>query len=160
MDLECEVTKEELKRAVWDCGVDKSSGPDGFSFGFYLHFWSSTENDMFSAVRHFFTFVDIPKGFNSSFIALIPKIPNANLVKDFRPISLIGSIYKIIAKILSNRLVMVLGDIVSEVQSAFIAGRQILDGPFILSEVLQWCKSKKKQSLIFKVDFEKAFDSV
>ncbi|GKA28019.1 RNA-directed DNA polymerase, eukaryota, reverse transcriptase zinc-binding domain protein [Tanacetum coccineum] len=103
---------------------------------------------------------DWNKGCNSSFIALIPKIPDANVVKDFRPISLIGSLYKIIAKILANRLVVVLGDIVNEVQSAFIADRQILDGPFILNEVLQWCKSKKKQSLIFKVDFEKAYDSV
>ncbi|GJZ36034.1 hypothetical protein Tco_0581851 [Tanacetum coccineum] len=64
--------------------------------------------------------------------SLIPKVPDANLVKDFRPISLIGSIYNIIAKILSNRLVNVLGDIVNEVQSAFIAERQMLDGPFIL----------------------------
>ncbi|GJR27317.1 ankyrin repeat-containing protein ITN1-like protein [Tanacetum coccineum] len=64
------------------------------------------------------------------------------------------------AKILANRLVGVLGDIVNEVQSAFISDRQILDGPFILNEVIQWCKSKKKQSLIFKVDFEKAYDSV
>ncbi|GJR33529.1 RNA-directed DNA polymerase, eukaryota, reverse transcriptase zinc-binding domain protein, partial [Tanacetum coccineum] len=51
-------------------------------------------------------------------------------------------------------------DIVNEVQSAFIAERQILDGPFILNEILQWSKTKKKQSLIFKVDFEKAYDSV
>ncbi|GJZ97152.1 RNA-directed DNA polymerase, eukaryota, reverse transcriptase zinc-binding domain protein [Tanacetum coccineum] len=99
-------------------------------------------------------------GCNSSFITLIPKIPDANLVKDFRPISLIGGIYKIIAKILSNRLVGVLSDIVNEVQSAFIADRQILDDPFILNEVIQWCKLKKKQSFNFKVDFKKAFDSV
>ncbi|GJX03209.1 RNA-directed DNA polymerase, eukaryota [Tanacetum coccineum] len=100
------------------------------------------------------------KGCNSSFIALIPKFPDANLVKDFRPISLIGSIYKIIAKILTNRLINVLGGIVNEVQSAFVANRQILDGPFILNELFQWCKVKKKQVLIFKVDFEKAYDSV
>ncbi|GKF53639.1 retrotransposon protein, putative, ty1-copia subclass, partial [Tanacetum coccineum] len=67
---------------------------------------------------------------------------------------------KIISKFLANRLVGVLSDIVSDVQSAFIAERQILDGPFILNEVLQWCKAKKKQALIFKVDFEKAYDSV
>nr|GFC16892.1 RNA-directed DNA polymerase, eukaryota [Tanacetum cinerariifolium] len=84
----------------------------------------------------------------------------ANMVKDFRPVSLVGSVYKIIAKILANRLVGVLGDIVSEVQSTFIAGIHILDGPFILNEVLQWCKIKKKQALIFRVDFEKAYDSV
>ncbi|GKA00988.1 RNA-directed DNA polymerase, eukaryota, reverse transcriptase zinc-binding domain protein, partial [Tanacetum coccineum] len=102
----------------------------------------------------------IPKGCNSSFIVLIPKTPEAKMVKDFRPISLIGSLYKIIAKILANRLVVVLGDIVNEVQSAFVADRQILDGPFILNEVLQWCKLKKKHSFILKIDFEKAYDSV
>ncbi|GKC34188.1 RNA-directed DNA polymerase, eukaryota [Tanacetum coccineum] len=159
-DLERDVSNEEIKRAVWDCGTDKSPGPDGFSFGFYRRFWYLIENDVYDAVKYFFTYGVIPKGCNSSFIALIPKIPDANMVKDFRPISLIGSVYKIIAKILANHLVGVLGDIVNEVQYAFIADRQILDGPFILNEVLQWCKKKKKQSLIFKVDFEKAYDSV
>ncbi|GJX61597.1 RNA-directed DNA polymerase, eukaryota [Tanacetum coccineum] len=159
-ELESAVSKEEVKKAVWDCGSDKSPGPDGFLFGFYRKFWSCIKNDVFAVVNYFFTFGDIPKGCNSCFIALILKVHDATLVKDFRPISLIGSIYKIIAKILANRLVSVLGDIVNEVQSAFISDRQILDGPFILNEVIQWCKSKKKQSLIFKVDFEKAYDSV
>ncbi|GKB27769.1 RNA-directed DNA polymerase, eukaryota, partial [Tanacetum coccineum] len=132
----------------------------GFTFGFYRHFWSTIENDVFEAIKYFFTCGEIPKGCNSTFIALTPKNPDANMVKDFRPISLIGSIYKIIAKILTNRLVGVLGDIVNEVQSAFISERQILDGPFILNEIMQWCRRRKKQSLIFKVDFEKAYDSV
>ncbi|GJY33186.1 RNA-directed DNA polymerase, eukaryota, partial [Tanacetum coccineum] len=86
------------------------------------------------------------------------RIRRKKMVKDFRiPISFIGSLYKIIAKILANRLMVVLGDIVNEVQSAFIADRQILDGPFILNEVLQWCKLKKKHSFILKIDFEKGF---
>ncbi|GKD51880.1 RNA-directed DNA polymerase, eukaryota, partial [Tanacetum coccineum] len=131
VELEIEVSKKEIKKAVWDCGIDKSPGPDGFTFGFYRRYWKVIESDV----------VDV-------------------MVKDYRPISLIGSLYKIIAKILANRLVNVLGDIVNEVQLAFIADRQILDGPFILNELFQWCKSKKKQSLIFKVDFEKAYDSV
>ncbi|GJT39675.1 RNA-directed DNA polymerase, eukaryota, reverse transcriptase zinc-binding domain protein [Tanacetum coccineum] len=132
-----------------------------FTFGFYRHFWSTIKNDVFEAIKYFFfTCGEIPKGCNSTFIALIPKNLDANMVKDFRPISLIGSIYKIIAKILTNRLVGVLGDIVNEVQSAFISERQILDGLFILNEIMQWCRRRKKQSLIFKVDFEKAYDSV
>nr|GEY16373.1 RNA-directed DNA polymerase, eukaryota [Tanacetum cinerariifolium] len=53
-----------------------------------------------------------------------------------------------------------LGDLIHEVQSAFITDRQILDGPFILDEVIRWCKRKKSQALVFKVDFEKAYDSV
>nr|GEU60062.1 RNA-directed DNA polymerase, eukaryota [Tanacetum cinerariifolium] len=85
------------------------------------------------AVQYFFNHGDIPKGCNSNFIMLIPKIPDANCV---------------------------LGNIVNEVQSAFITDRQILDGPFIINEVMQWCKHKKKQALIFKVIFEKAYDSV
>ncbi|GJV90431.1 lignin-forming anionic peroxidase [Tanacetum coccineum] len=79
------------------------------------------------------------KGGNSSFITLNPKITNVNMVKDFRPISLIGSLDKIIAKILANRLVVVLGDIVNEVQSNFVADRQIFDGPFILNELIHCC---------------------
>ncbi|GJX94698.1 RNA-directed DNA polymerase, eukaryota [Tanacetum coccineum] len=160
VDLEKDVSLEELKRAVWDCGMDKSPGPDGFTFGFYRRYWSLLEKDVIEAVSYFFQHGSFPKGGNSSFIALIPKSQNANMVKDFRPISLIGSLYKIIAKIMANRLVGVLEDIVSDVQSAFVAGRQILDGPFILNDLIQWCKSKKKQTMIFKVDFEKAFDSV
>ncbi|GJX98280.1 RNA-directed DNA polymerase, eukaryota [Tanacetum coccineum] len=159
-DLEREVTKDEIKRAVWDCGSDKSPGPDGFTFGFYRRYWKIIKNDMVDAVTCFFHHGSFPKGSNSSFIALILKTSDANMVKDFRPISLIRSMYKIIAKILANRLVFVLGDLVNEIQSAFVADRQILDGPFIMNEIIQWCKSNKKQSLVFKVDFEKAFDSV
>nr|GFC63071.1 RNA-directed DNA polymerase, eukaryota [Tanacetum cinerariifolium] len=107
IDLECAVSREELKKVVWEC-----------------------------AVSHFFTFGDIPNGCNSCFIPLILKVPDANLVKDFRQIILIGSMYKIIAKILANRLVGVMGGIFNEVQSAFITERQILDGPFILNEVI------------------------
>ncbi|GJU61241.1 RNA-directed DNA polymerase, eukaryota [Tanacetum coccineum] len=126
-ELESDVSNDEIKKAVWECGTDKAPGPDGFTFEFFRHFWYLVERDVYEAVR---------------------------------PITLIGSIYKIIAKILTNRLVGVLGDIVNEVQSAFIKDRQILDGPFILNEVFLWCKRKRKQTLIFKVDFEKAYDSV
>ncbi|GKE31983.1 hypothetical protein Tco_1451305, partial [Tanacetum coccineum] len=73
-ELESEVTNDEIKRAVWDCGTDKAHGPDGFTFGFYRQFWYIVESDVYDAVKHFFTYEDIPKGCNSSFIALIPKI--------------------------------------------------------------------------------------
>ncbi|GJW45828.1 RNA-directed DNA polymerase, eukaryota, partial [Tanacetum coccineum] len=152
--------KEEIKGAVWDCGLDKSPSPDGFTFGFYRRYWSLIEDDVVEAVNHFYNNGFCHKGGNSSFIALIPKTQGAKLVKDFRPISLIGSLYKIITKLLVNRLVIVIGDLVNDVQSAFIANRQILDDPFILNELIHWCKAKKKKTMIFKVDFEKAFDYV
>ncbi|GJW73088.1 RNA-directed DNA polymerase, eukaryota [Tanacetum coccineum] len=80
------------------------------------------------------------RGCNASFITLIPKIQYAKVVKDFHPISLIGSVYKIIAKELANRLHLVMSDLVSDVQYAFVANRQILDGPFILNELMSWCE--------------------
>nr|GEZ30347.1 RNA-directed DNA polymerase, eukaryota [Tanacetum cinerariifolium] len=71
-----------------------------------------------------------------------------------------GYFPKVVTKILANRLATVISGLVSESQSAFVANRNILDGPFILNEVLAWCKRKKKQALIFKADFAKAYDSV
>ncbi|GKB41257.1 hypothetical protein Tco_0886199 [Tanacetum coccineum] len=120
-DLERPVTYDEVKAAVWDCGTNKSPDPDGFSFEFFRDFWSTVDIDVVDAVREFFYSDTFPRGCNSSFIALIPKTQNVNLVKDYRPISLIRSIYKIIAKILANRLRHVVDDLISEVQSAFVS---------------------------------------
>nr|GFA47006.1 RNA-directed DNA polymerase, eukaryota [Tanacetum cinerariifolium] len=72
-----------------------------------------------------------PRGCNSSFIALIPKTQDSKFVIDFRPINLIGILYKIIAKILANKLRFVISDLVSNFQSAFVSKRQILDGFFL-----------------------------
>nr|GEW21860.1 RNA-directed DNA polymerase, eukaryota [Tanacetum cinerariifolium] len=114
--LESEVTNDEVRKAVWDCGVDKTPGPDSFTFGFYRRYWKLIERDVIKAVKWFFLHGSIPNG--------------------------------------------VLGDLVNEIQSAFVADRQILDGPFILNEIVQWCKKRNKQAMVFKVDFEKAYDSV
>nr|GEV68876.1 hypothetical protein [Tanacetum cinerariifolium] len=112
------------------------------------------------AVEYFFEYGSFPKGCNYSFVALILKVTDAKLVNDFQPISLIGCVYKVVTKILAIWLVMVIPDLIFDTQSAFVAGRQILDGPFILNEILHWCKRKNKQVMFFKVDFAKAYDSV
>nr|GEX49538.1 putative RNA-directed DNA polymerase, eukaryota, reverse transcriptase zinc-binding domain protein [Tanacetum cinerariifolium] len=129
--LELPFSRDEIKRAVW------------------------TVVETFFSISH-----EIPKGCNPSFIALIPKIPNAKFVTDFRPISLIGCQYKIIGKLLANRLSSVIGDCISPVQSAFIKGRYILDGPLILNEILTESRQHHKKLLVLKVFFEKAFDSL
>ncbi|GKC54223.1 putative RNA-directed DNA polymerase, eukaryota, reverse transcriptase zinc-binding domain protein [Tanacetum coccineum] len=158
--LELPFSRDEIKRAVWDCGGDRAPGPDGFTFNFFTTFWDIIEKDVVRFVQEFSTTHEIPKGCNPSFIALIPKVSNAKFVYDFRPISLIGCQYKIIGKLLANRLSNVIGDCVSPVQSAFIKGRYILDGPLVLNEILAEYRHQYKKLLLFKVDFEKAFDSV
>jgi len=102
----------------------------------------------------------LSKGVNSTFIALIPKVDCPQKLADFRPIALVGCMYKVLAKVLANRLRTVLDFVVSDTQSAFVRGKQILDGVLIANEVVDEAKRLKKELLLFKVDFEKAYDSV
>ena len=100
----------------------------------------------------------LAKGINSTFITLIPKVDNPHRLNDFRPISLVGSIYKILAKVLANRLRSVIGLVISDAQSAFIKGRQILDGILVANEIVDDARKRHKELLLFKVDFKKAYD--
>ncbi|GJT35339.1 putative RNA-directed DNA polymerase, eukaryota, reverse transcriptase zinc-binding domain protein [Tanacetum coccineum] len=157
--LECDVSNEEIKRVVWDCSSDRAPRPDGFTFKFFKTSWDVIQNDVVRFVRDFFQLACFPKGCNSSFIALIPKVEDAKFVSDFRPTSLIGCQYKIIGKLLANRLSTVIGSCVSFEQSTFIKGRNILDGPLVLNECMAWYRKRNKALMVFKVDFKMAFDS-
>jgi len=102
----------------------------------------------------------LTKGINSTFIALIPKVDSPQRLNDFRPISLVGSMYKILSKVLANRLCSIMGLVISDSHSVFIKGRQILDGILVANEVIDEACKCNKELLLFKVDFEKAYDSI
>nr|GEV48089.1 myb domain protein 4r1 [Tanacetum cinerariifolium] len=159
IELEQLVIEEEIRSAVWDCGSQKALGPDGFSFLFLKTYWELLKEDVGKAIRCVFISFVIPKGVTSSVITLIPKIANPIHIKDFRPISLIGMQYKIIAKILANRISKVIHKVVSKELPAFKSRRKILDGTIMLTELMSWYK-KKKNMMLFKVDFEKAYDNI
>ncbi len=93
-------------------------------------------------------------------MTLIPKKQNAVDIRDFRPISLIGSVYKILAKVLANRLRRVLDGLVSESQNAFVGGRQILDSILIANECLDSRIKSRILGVVCKLDIEKAYDHV
>ena len=99
---------------MWACGNDKSPGPDGLNFRFIKKFWKELKPDFLRFLAEFYVNASFPKGLNSSFMALIPKIKDPQSINHFRPISLIGCVYKIVAKILSNRLSKVLDHLVDE----------------------------------------------
>ncbi|GJR08133.1 hypothetical protein Tco_0790785 [Tanacetum coccineum] len=132
----------DIAQKAKDCGGDRAPGPDGFTFKFLKTFWDVIKNDVIRLVNQFFNTACFPKGCNSSFIALIPKIGDAKYVSNFRPISLIGCQYKIIGKILANRLSLVIGSCISAEQSAFLKGPKYLDGPLILNECMAGIKKE------------------
>jgi len=149
-----------VKQAVWNCDSCKSPGPDGVNFGFIKEFWNLLKDDLLRFMVEFHRNGKLTKGLNSTFIALIPKVSSPQRLNDFRPISLVGILYKILAKVLANRLWSVIGNVVSKSQSAFVKGKHILDGILIANEAVNEATQLKKELHLFKVDFEKAYDSV
>ena len=158
--LEYEFTIHEIKSAVWQCGSENAPGPDGYSFKILKAHWDTIGGDITKFVKRFELNGTLAPGCNSSNITLIPKIHDPLNLCDYRPISLIGCMYKVIAKLLAIRLKMVIGEVVDETRSTYIQGRHIHDGPLIINEIISWAKQKKKKMFLFKIDFEKAFDSI
>jgi hypothetical protein len=132
--LERSFEEEEVRKVVSTMNGDKALGPNGFSMAFFQACWDVVSVDIMKVFYDFHGRGLFEKSLNASFISLIPKIPGATSIKDFRPISLVGGIYKIIAKVLANRLKLVLEKVISKSQSAFIKGRHILDHILIANE--------------------------
>ena len=122
--------------------------------------WETVKEDILRVIFEFARDGIVHGLTNETYICLIPKKVNSSKVKDFRPISLVMSLYKIISKVLSNRLKGVLEDTIAETQGAFVAGRQILDVVLVANELVEECRRKGKQGFVFKIDFEKAYDVV
>lgn len=150
----------KIKEAVWGCTSTKSPGPDGFNFKLIKTFWDIIKVDFLECIKFFKATGSLANGCNLSFIVLIAKRNDPLGFGDYRPISLIGCVYKVISKILSNRLAKVIGSVISPNQAAFISGRQILDGILVANEIIRITSVEDSNFFLFKVDFKKAFDSV
>ncbi|GKV05043.1 hypothetical protein SLEP1_g17092 [Rubroshorea leprosula] len=122
--------------------------------------WETIKGDVIGFIKEFQEKGELVRGLNSSFIVLVPKVNNPQRIEEYRPISLIGAVYKILAKLLANRLKKVLDQVIGKQQMAFISGRQLMDGVVIANEVVDEAKKKKRKSFLFKIDFEKAYDKV
>ncbi|CAL1404025.1 unnamed protein product [Linum trigynum] len=149
---------------VWDavnsCGNNKAHGPDGFTIEFFKKAWSIVKNDLVKAVDEFYITGFVPDSIGHSFLCLIPKKESAEGLNDFRPISLVGSLNKIISKLLFRRLRPFMSKAISPQQFAGIKGRQIHEAGLIANELVDSIRRSGRPGLILKLDIEKAFDSV
>lgn len=143
-----------------DTDGTKAPGPDGINAAVLRSIWPEIKEDILNFFADFHRSGCVPKGYNASFIALIPKVPNPKSPSQFRPISLMNSVMKLLSKVLARRLKTVMNSLVSPTQSAFIQGRQITDNILLANEVISALQSKKAKGLVFKIDFEKAFDKI
>lgn len=140
---------------------DKCSGPDGYNPGFYQHFWNLCSDNIFNECCGWLDTGHFPHDLNFTNIALIPKGSTQVSMKDWRPIALCNVLYKIIAKVLANRLKQVLLHCISDNQSAFVPGRSILDNAMVAIEVLHFMKAKTRgddRYVALKLDISKAYD--
>ncbi|GJW03272.1 aspartic peptidase [Tanacetum coccineum] len=123
--------------------------------------WDIVGGDVCHAIRNFFVNGRLLKEINHKFIALIPKVPTPLKVNDFRPISCCNVLYKCISKILTNRIINGIKEVVSDNQSAFVPGRRISDNILITQELMHnYHRNRGPPQCAFKIDIQKAYDTV
>ncbi|RVW93876.1 Transposon TX1 uncharacterized 149 kDa protein [Vitis vinifera] len=146
--------------AVFQLNKEKAPGLDGFTIAVYQECWDVIKEDLMRMFLEFQTKGVINQSTNATFIAMVPKKSQTFKISYYRPISLVTSLYKIIAKVLSGRLRKVLHETISGSQGAFVEGRHVLDAVLIANEVVDEKRKSREEGVVFKIDFEKAYDHV
>ena len=158
-----EFTASEVEQALFQMGPVKAPGPDGMSPIFYQKYWHIVGPDVTNGVLSCLKDGVLLKKINHTNICLIPKTQNPLSTKDFRPINLCNVIYKIVAKVLANKLKKVLPHVIFETQSAFVPGRLISDNILIAFETLHYMHQMRQGQqgyMALKLDMSKAYDRV
>lgn len=142
---------------------DKAGGPDRLNPAFFQSFWKVMGQEVFTQCTQWLKAKNFPGDLNSTNVVLIPKKENDSIMRDLRPIVLCNVLYRIIAKVLANRLRKVLPSLISENQSAFIQNRGITDNVLIAFEMIHHMSRKKHGrvgEVALKLDTSKAYDRV
>eukprot|EP00253_Pinus_taeda_P035172 PITA_35172 len=154
------VSPEELESTIKWFKKDRSSGPDGWTIEFYIAFYELISNDLLRVIEECRETGTMYNAINSTFIALIPKTDSPSSFDDYRPISLCNVLYKIISKIIANRIRPILSRHISPHQFAFLEHRQIHEAMGAAQEALHSIWTKHLKAIILKIDLAKAFDRV
>jgi hypothetical protein len=153
-------SEAELEAIVKEMKTDTASGPDGFPVAFFKNFLTQVKYGVLHILNDFVLGrIDISR-LNFGILSLLPKVTGAKHISQYRLIALINVIFKIISKAYASRLDPIANKVISPFQTAFIKGRNILDGSLALMEIVHELRVKKLGGILLKLDFEKAYDRV
>lgn len=159
-DLAKEFRDKEIICALKGMSPSKAPGPDGFNAGFYQKTWSIIGKKVLEFVKGVQQTGHLTPGIADALLVLIPKVENPSSIKEYRPISLCNVIYKLVTKVIANRLKSVWSGLICSNQVSFVAGRQSIDNVIVCKEVIHSINQRKvrKGAMIIKLDMEKAYD--
>ena len=152
---------EEVKKAVSEMKNNKSPGPDGIPAEFYKIFWNDISDIVFETYMEAYKSGKLILSQRQGVLCLIPKKgKDLTDLKSWRPLSILNADYKILAKLLSNRLKIALKEIINPDQIGYMENRFYGENTRLIADMIEFCKLKKHPSIILLVDFEKAFDTI
>ena len=158
---ESELTLVEVKKAIKELAINKTPGPDGLPNEFYKAFFEDISDLLYMSYIEAFKNGFLCESQRQGVILLIPKKgKDLTDIKSWRPLSLLNSDYKILAKVIANRLKDILPEIINTDQIGYMANRFCGENTRLIADIIEYCKINQKPCIILLADFEKAFDSI
>ena len=159
--LKGEITYQELSSALKNMKNSKSPGSDGFTAEFFKFFWKDLGIFILNSINYAYKNDSLSVTQKQGVITCLPK-PNKNkhFLKNWRPISLLNVVYKMMSSVIANRLKSVLDKVISNDQKGFISGRFIGENIRLIYDILFESKQQNIPGLLVSIDFQQAFDSI
>jgi hypothetical protein len=158
--LEQHFSKKEVCGATAGLKSESTPGPNGFTVLFFKKLSQYIKRGIIDMVQDFNRGCLDLRRLNYGVITLVPKVKEANSIKQYRPICVLNVDFKIFSRLLNERITPIADNIIGPSQTAFIKGRNILEGVVVLHEVIHELRRSGIQGVLFKINFEKAYDKV